>query len=105
MSCTNTGPFDGGTYNNPYVTDPQVTGGSFQNASVSGPVTLDSAAAASILSAVQELDPVLVTDDPKSSEGEALPETIIGEDRSALLGKPAGFIKLGGYMVPVYRAQ
>lgn len=99
MSCTNTGPFDGGTYNNPYVVDPQVTGGEFH-----GPVTLDNAAATSVLNALQELDPVMVSDDPKSSEGEALPEKIIGEDRSALMGRPAGFIKLGGYMIPVYRA-
>lgn len=105
MSCMNTGPFDGGTYNEPVVVNPQVTGGQFENATVNGPVTMDSAAADSVLKALQELDPVLVTDDPKSSDGQDLPEKIIGEDRSALLGCPAGFIKLGAYMIPVFRAQ
>ena len=103
MSCTDTGPFDGGTYNDPIVTNPEVTGGTFTNPSVSGTVTLTESAAQSLLAALQELDPVAVTDDPLSNSGEDLPTDIIGEDRSVLMGKPAAFIKLGSYVIPVYR--
>lgn len=105
MSCSNTGPFDGGTYIGPHVTDPAVTGGEFTNPSVKGGVTLDKAAATAILNALQELDPTAVTDAPAASTGDDLPTRIIGEDRSALLGKPAGFIKLGSFMIPYFRAQ
>ena len=105
MSCGNTGPFDGGTYNDPVVVNPEVTGGSFASPAVTGTVTLDAAAAASLLAALQELTPEAVTDQPTSSEGEELPTGIIGEDRSVLLGKPMQFIKIGSLMIPAYRAQ
>lgn len=105
MSCSNTGPFDGGTYNDPHVTNPTVTGGEFTNPSVKGGVTLDRAAATAILNALQELDPTAVTDEPVATTEESLPTRIIGEDRSALLGRPAGFIKLGSFMVPYFRPQ
>lgn len=110
MSCTDSGPFDGGTYNQPIVNDPQVTGGTFTNPKVSGAeltgnVTLDAAAAKAIMEAVQEQDPVAVADEPAVSYGDDLPTDIIGEDRSVLLGKPAHFIKCGAFMIPVFRAQ
>jgi hypothetical protein len=31
-----------------------------------------------------------------------LPTSVVG-DRSALLGKPAGYIKIKGYLIPVYK--
>lgn len=37
-----------------------------------------------------------------SSTGNILPATIIGVDRSQLLGKPVTYIKFGDYIVPAY---
>lgn len=110
MSCVDTGPFNGGVYNDPTILRPNITGGEankleLTNTTINGSVTLDKTAATQIMQAIQEQDPVLVSNKPASSAGNELPTAIIGEDRSTLLGKPAGFIKVGAYMVPVYRAE
>lgn len=105
MSCTDAGPFVGGTYINPVINEPTVSGGSFKGIKLTDSVSLDANVASQLLQAIQEASPVMVTDDPKKSTGDDLPAAIVGEDRSVLLGKPAGFIKLGGYMIPVFRAK
>lgn len=110
MSCVDTGPFNGGVYNDPTVISPAVTGGTatgmeLKGATLTGGVSLDATSATQLLSALQEQTPVFVSNNPKSTSGTDLPTEVIGDDRSQLLGKPAGFIKLGAYMVPVYRAE
>lgn len=110
MSCVDTGPFNGGVYNDPTVINPTITNGTATNielksSTISGGVTVDKTSAGNILQALQEQDPVLVVNKPTASTGNELPTDIIGEDRSTLMGKPAGFIKFGSYMVPVYRAE
>lgn len=158
MSCTNTGPFDGGTWNNAVIVNPEITGGTIANStltniSITGAVNLDDTAAVSILDAIcgnindcVEVKPeevaavfktcagqahvpdaqiptceemnqaiaeatavVITADVPASSVAAAddnvLPTTIVGTDRSQLLGKPATYLKLGNYLVPAYTAE
>jgi len=99
MSCGDTGPFDGGVYNNPTVND-----GTLNNSKLTGSVELDKNAATNILEALQEQSPQAVTDSPKSNTGEALPTIIVGEDRTVILGKPFKWIKCGDGMIPVFKA-
>ncbi len=110
MSCVDTGPFNGGVYNDPTIINPSVTGGTASNvelksATLTGGVSVDSTTAIQLLQAIQEQNPAFLSNKPQSSVGQDLPTTIVGEDRSELLGKPAGFVKFGAYMVPVYRAE
>jgi len=105
MACNDSGPFEGGTYINPVINEPTVTGGTFKGISLTDSITVDSQVASQLLQSIQEATPVMVTNDPKQTTGDDLPGAIVGEDRSVLLGKPAGFIKLGAYMIPVYRAE
>lgn len=110
MSCTDSGPFDGGTYNDPVINNPVITGGestgaTLNNPSINGSVSLDTAAAQSILNAVQEVEPVQVVAHPAQTDAESLPTVMIGEDRSVVLGKPAGFLKLGSFIIPYYRPE
>lgn len=110
MSCTNSGPFDGGTYNQPTVVQPSITGGTatgtaLVNPSITGGITVDATVANNLLQAIQEQTPVMVADRPESSTGTDLPTKVIGEDRSVVLGKPAGFMKIGAYLIPIYRAE
>lgn len=116
MACTNTGPFDGGTYNNPVIVNPEVTGGEIANSeltnvSISGAITLDDAATQSIQDALCETIADCVGsvsgDTPASSVAEeganVLPTTIVGEDRSQLLGKPVVYLEVAGYLIPAYK--
>ena len=110
MSCTETGPFVGGVYSDASIINSTITGGEassmkLTNTTLEGSVKVDSSVATQLMQAIQEQTPVMVTNKPASSTEDNLPTTIIGEDRSQLLGKPAGFIKIGAYMVPVYRAE
>lgn len=103
MSCLETGPFDGGTYNDPTVNNPTVSGGTLANPTLDGSVTMTESAASSVLSAMQEMSPAAVTDDPKQSSADDLPAIIVGEDRTVILGKPFKWIKCGDGMIPVFR--
>lgn len=110
MSCVDTGPFNGGVYNDPTVINPSITNGTATNielksSSLTGGVTVDNTTATQLMQAIQEQNPVFLANNPKSSTGADLPTNIVGEDRSVVLGKPAGFVKFGAYMVPVYRAE
>lgn len=118
MSCTNTGPFDGGTWNNAVIVNPEITGGTIANStltnvSLTGVITMDDAAVSSILGAicddVSECVVNVSSDVPASSVAAAgdnvLPTTIVGTDRSQLLGKPTTYLKLGNYLVPAYTAE
>lgn len=110
MSCVDTGPFNGGVYNDPTVINPDITNGTATNielksATLTGGVSVDNTTANQLMQAIQEQNPVFLANNPKSSTGTDLPTTVVGEDRSELLGKPAGFVKFGAYMVPVYRAE
>lgn len=108
MSCSDRGPFDGGTYNNPTIIAPEVTGGTavgttLDAGSITGGVTLDERSAADIANVVFSAHKNVSSQVPYKSEGLDLPTSIIGEDRTQVLGKPAGYIELGDYLVPVYR--
>jgi hypothetical protein len=110
MSCVDTGPFNGGVYNDSTIINPDITKGTATNieiksSSLTGGVSVDNITANQLMQAIQEQNPVFLADKPQSSTGTDLPTEIVGEDRSQVLGKPAGFIKLGSYMVPVYRAK
>lgn len=105
MSCTDVGPFDGGIYNDPQINDPQIIHGVAEGITLEGNTQLDEMTASNILKQIQALNPETVTDDPRATDGTDLPTTIVGEDRSVVLGKPAGFFRLGGFMIPFYRAE
>lgn len=110
MSCVDTGPFVGGVYNDPTVINPSITNGTATNvelrsSSITGGVNVDSITANQLMQAIQEQTPAFVSNKPQASTGTDLPTEIVGEDRSQVLGKPAGFFKFGAYMVPVYRAE
>lgn len=159
MACTNTGPFDGGTWTTPTIVNPDATGGTYtapsiSNATLTGPITMDENAINSIVNAIcdkigqcieandinrdavaavfkncagapltpdvqvatcEELDgaieaalvPNMAVQNPTVTEapenGILLPTTMVGEDRTQILGRPAGYIEAGDWLIPVYR--
>ena len=119
MSCSNsTGIFDGGTWANPQIINPTVTGGTLTGStlkavSLEGALTLDDDAAASIQKAlcdtISECVGSVSSDTPPSSTategGNVLPDTIVGVDRSQLLGKPVTYLEVAGYLIPAYKAS
>lgn len=105
MSCTDQGPFEGGTYTEPTILNPKVNGGEFNQPSVTGEVKVDNTAAYTLLAALQEVEAAAVTNEPKKSEGTDVPTIIVGEDRTVILGKPFKWIKLGSVMIPAFRAE
>lgn len=118
MSCNNIGPFEGGTWNNPTIVDPAITGGEIANSvltnvSITGALKLDEDAAASIQKAICDtiIDCVgtVSTDTPAVTVAEeganVLPTTIVGVDRTQLLGKPVTYLEVAGYLIPAYKAQ
>ena len=105
MSCVDTGPFEGGVYNNPQINNPKVTDGTFTNATLDGDVKLTSTSAKALLEGIQEVSPTAVTDNALDSDGTDLPTVIVGEDRTVVLGKPFKWIKCGDGMIPVFRKE
>lgn len=106
MPCAHD-PVHGGTFDSVTLNDPTITGGTATSttlvgATLQGAVTLDAAAAQSVREAILEVNPTVVSDDPKTSDTGVLPTEVIG-DAAQLLGKPAGFFKLGDFMVPYYK--
>lgn len=105
MSCTDVGPFDGGIYVEPQIQQGTVISSTIENSTIQGTVTLDNTAATSILEALQEQSPTVITDAPRQNDGNELPTTIVGQDRTVVMGKPAAFMKFGNYMIPMYLAE
>jgi hypothetical protein len=108
MTCSDRGPFDGGTYNNPTIVAPEITNGTavgmtLDAGTITGGVTLDERTAADIANAVFSSHKTVSSSVPYKSEGLDVPTSIIGEDRTQVLGKPAGYIEVGDYLIPVYR--
>ena len=103
MSCADSGPFDGGTYNNPVIVEPTVTGGEFTNPTLDGAVHMTPAAAQTMLADLQEVSPIPESGKPQELLGEELPTMIVGEDRTVILGKPFKWIKCGDGCIPVFR--
>lgn len=154
MGCSNEGPFNGGTYNNAVLVDPEISGGHVANSELvnihlSQNVSVDDAVAqqlaqflcqyiadcvsfpAETMAAVftdcsgkahtpgtaipscedmnnaiaNAVAPNLTTDKPGTTEaGEEcdMPTTIVGKDRTQLLGGPDAYIKIGDYLIPAY---
>lgn len=110
MSCTNNGPIQGGLITESRIADSKIsdstiTNSTFDNGAVTGGVRLDEESATDIAAAVA--DKVLNTLEMSGADiapaaKMELPTSVVG-GRSALLGKPAGYIKIKGYLIPVYR--
>ena len=77
----------------------------FDNGAITGGVRLDEESATDIAAATA--DKVLNTLEVSGADiapaaKMELPTSVVG-DRSALMGKPAGYIKIKGYLIPVYK--
>lgn len=111
MSCTNNGPIQGGLITESRITDSkisdsEITNSTFDNGAITGGVRLDEESATDIAAATA--DKVLNTLEVSGADivpaaKMELPTSVVG-DRSALLGKPAGYIRIKGYLIPVYNA-
>jgi hypothetical protein len=110
MSCTNNGPIQGGLITesriaDSKISDSEITNSTFDNGAITGGVRLDEESATDIAAATA--DKVLNTLEVSGADivpaaKMELPTSVVG-DRSALMGKPAGYIKIKGYLIPVYK--
>lgn len=101
--CTDTGPWDGGTWNNLHLKTPEITEGTLSNTELKTSVTMDEAVAKDIYDAIHEVEPTPLAEQPGTNTGTDLPTEIVGDARTQVLGKPAAWLKFGSYMVPAYK--
>ena len=126
MSCGELGPIEGGLIKDSTIQDSTITGSTFTDGTVSNSSIeassleslsgVDAASARAIadaiagdplasgaISAAISSEPSLVLGSPEAaSSGNDLPTALFGS-RDALLGQPAAWLELGGYVVPLYR--
>lgn len=126
MSCGELGPIEGGLIKDSTIQDSTIVGSEFTNGSISGSSVkssslenlsgIDDASARAIadaiagdplasgaISAAISSEPSLVLGSPEDPSSSAdLPTDMFGS-RDALLGQPAAWLELGGYVVPLYR--
>ena len=106
MSCTNNGPIQGGLITESRITDSKISDSTITNSTFdNGGVRLDEESATDIAAATA--DKVLNTLEVSGADiapaaKMELPTSVVG-DRSALMGKPAGYIRIKGYLIPVYK--
>lgn len=112
--CTFEGPFDGGTYNNPIINDPVITNGTIggstlSNIHLTNNINLDSTIAEQLAAALCEYMKDCngitdaVTTPQLAAAGTDLPVSIVGEDRTQLLGKPFKWFEYEGLLIPAYK--
>ena len=126
MSCGELGPIEGGLIKNSTIQDSTVTGSEFTGGEVrssdlnschlknlascdapsartiAGAIGGDAAAAGAIAEAISDSNPAAFASPVAKAAAPELPTYMYGS-RDAVLGEPAAWMKMGDYVIPVYR--
>ena len=112
MSCGELGPIEGGLVKDSTIQDSTITGSEFiggavkssdlEGCSLKGLVSVDEASAGVIASAIAGAGSVTQGTPEAMASGSELPTGVYGS-RDALLGQPAAWIEIGGFVVPAFR--
>lgn len=108
---------DGGTLTNVHIFNSEfvngyITNSILSNVKLTDNITIDDAAAQALVSQICGLikecvaplvEVITTTGAPKDTISGELPTTVIGDDRTKLLGAPIIWIEMGGYIVPAYK--
>ena len=112
MSCGELGPLEGGLIKDSTIQDSTVAGSEFiggsvkaselEGCSLKGLVEIDEASAGIIAAAISDSGSVSYGTPEAASSGNALSTSVYGS-RDAVLGQPAAWIEIGGFVVPAFR--
>lgn len=102
MPCGDLGPLEGGLIKDSTIVDSTFTGGEIRSADLVGLASCDAQSAQTISAALAAAGPASLGTPESATEGSELPTGMFGS-RDAVLGQPAAWAELGGYVVPLYR--